>query len=47
MTLSKYTGTAAKLMYYIVVLFLERSFVIFISNKGKNLKRGYETTPVG
>lgn len=38
MTFSKYTGAAAKSMYYILwFLFLERIFfVIFTSNKGKN-----------
>lgn len=31
MTFSKYTGAAAKLMYYnIVVLFLERIFLLFL-----------------
>lgn len=40
MTFSKYTGAAAKLMYYIVVLFLERIFFVIFTSNRKKLKRG-------
>jgi hypothetical protein len=44
MTFSKYTGAAAKLMYYILwfLFFLERFFFLYFltSNTGKKLKEG-------
>lgn len=48
MTFSKYTGAAAKLMYYILwFCFSEDFFLLFLHLTGKKIKKRVRNTSVG